>query len=161
MVIVSLIWFAFAGLALAQEQGSWSSFWSKIKNFGTGANKVEERPFQKGSKFPESEDSNYSGIKIPASFCNDKEQKLEDALKVVSQTEQLKKSEEQFKRLSENFRNKILDLDKRISLDTPQHCPAIQIADFFAWAVFKKFEHNDDTYYKLVPEKIELVEVKI
>ncbi len=64
-------------------------------------------------------------------------------------------------RANEDFRKKILEIDDRISLSNPQDCPALQIADLFAWAVFKKLEHNDDMYFKFMQDRIELVEIKI
>lgn len=53
------------------------------------------------------------------------------------------------------------DLDKQLRYDIFHHCSAssvnLQIADYICWAIFRKFERNDDTYYK----KIEKYLIKI
>ncbi|MDN5090023.1 DUF3800 domain-containing protein [Aliarcobacter butzleri] len=46
------------------------------------------------------------------------------------------------------------DLDKQLRYDIFHHCSAssvnLQIADYICWAIFRKFERNDDTYYKRI-----------
>lgn len=32
--------------------------------------------------------------------------------------------------------------------------PCLQVADYCAWAIFRKWESNDDTYYRLIEDKI-------
>jgi hypothetical protein len=45
-------------------------------------------------------------------------------------------------------------LDKQIRYDIFHHCSAssanLQIVDYICWAIFRKFERNDDTYYKRI-----------
>ena len=64
-------------------------------------------------------------------------------------------------RTGEEFKGKITSLDKRIVLSAPQESSVIQLADMFAWAVFKKLEHRDEIYYRLLSDKIDLVELKM
>lgn len=46
------------------------------------------------------------------------------------------------------------NLDKQIRYDIFHHCSAssanLQIADYICWAIFRKFERSDDTYYKRI-----------
>jgi len=56
------------------------------------------------------------------------------------------------KGIKEYLKNK--KLDKQIRYDIFHHCSAssanLQIVDYICWAIFRKFERNDDTYYKRV-----------
>ena len=63
--------------------------------------------------------------------------------------------------LNENFRsylkNQMKDthqLDLRIEIKTPAEEKALQAVDFVSWALFRKLEHNDTTYYNLIKGKI-------
>jgi hypothetical protein len=49
---------------------------------------------------------------------------------------------------------KVRDLDKRIFITTPMNENTVQMADIIAWVLFKKFEHKDDTYFKLLEKKL-------
>ncbi|QKF73000.1 hypothetical protein AFAEC_0825 [Aliarcobacter faecis] len=46
------------------------------------------------------------------------------------------------------------NLDKQLRYDIFHHCSAsstnLQIADYICWAIFRKFERNDETYYKRI-----------
>ncbi len=46
------------------------------------------------------------------------------------------------------------NLDKQLRYDIFHHCSAssanLQITDYICWAIFRKFERNDDSYYKRI-----------
>lgn len=42
----------------------------------------------------------------------------------------------------------------KISIKTPSEEKGLQVADFVAWATFRKYEHNDDKYHKIFKKKI-------
>ena len=65
------------------------------------------------------------------------------------------------KLLNENFKNylqsKIANNHKlklSIEIASPSKEQALQIADFVSWAIFRKYEKGDDTYYNLIKSKI-------
>lgn len=65
------------------------------------------------------------------------------------------------KLLNENFKNylqsKITDNHKlklSIEIASPSKEKSLQIADFVSWAIFRKYEKGDDTYYNLIKSKI-------
>ena len=45
----------------------------------------------------------------------------------------------------------------KFKFNTPINCTLLQIADFIAWASFKKFEHGEDLYFKSIEDKIEII----
>lgn len=45
-------------------------------------------------------------------------------------------------------------LDIEINIKTPYEEKGLQAADFLSWAVFRKYEYSDDSYYKLFRAKI-------
>ncbi len=53
------------------------------------------------------------------------------------------------------------NLDKKLRYDIFHHCSAssanLQIVDYISWAIFRKFEHKDDSFYK----KIERYLIKV
>ena len=56
------------------------------------------------------------------------------------------------------------NLDKKLRYDIFHHCSAssanLQIADYICWAIFRKFERNDDSYYnKIVKYLIKIDEM--
>ncbi len=63
--------------------------------------------------------------------------------------------------LNENFKNyfkqkigaKQLGITK-VSIKIPGEEKSLQAVDFVSWAIFRKYENNDDTYYKIVKNKI-------
>ncbi len=42
----------------------------------------------------------------------------------------------------------------KIEIKTPREEKALQVVDFASWAIFRKYEHGDDSYYKLIKNKI-------
>lgn len=63
--------------------------------------------------------------------------------------------------LNENFRNYINsqvknrhEIDVKISIKTPSQEKTLQAVDFASWAIFRKYEYGDDSYYNIVKNKI-------
>jgi len=62
---------------------------------------------------------------------------------------------------NENFKNYLkrnLSLYHRLHLDvqikTPGEEKGLQVTDFACWAIFRKREHGDDSYWKIIKEKV-------
>ncbi len=45
-------------------------------------------------------------------------------------------------------------LDLRVEIKTSAEVKALQVADMVSWSIFRKYEFNDDSYYKLIKQKI-------
>jgi hypothetical protein len=45
-------------------------------------------------------------------------------------------------------------LDLKVDIKTPAEEKALQVADMISWAIFRKYEFNDDSYYELIKQKI-------
>ncbi len=65
------------------------------------------------------------------------------------------------KRLRENFIDYIShEMEKRrdglfrIKLHSSHENKSLQAVDFISWAIFRKYEHGDDTFYKIIKNKI-------
>jgi predicted kinase len=63
--------------------------------------------------------------------------------------------------LNENFKNylksQISNIHKmkvEIEIKIPSEEKSLQAVDFVSWAIFRKYEHNDDSYFKLIKSKI-------
>lgn len=63
--------------------------------------------------------------------------------------------------LNENFKsylkNKALNthkVDLQIEIKTPFEDKALQAVDFISWAVFRKYEYRDESYYEMIRKKI-------
>jgi len=63
--------------------------------------------------------------------------------------------------LNQNFKNylqrKIIDsykLKLQIEISNPLKEKSLQVVDFISWAIFRKYETGDDTYYNLISAKI-------
>jgi len=46
------------------------------------------------------------------------------------------------------------DVEVRILIRTPFQEKALQAVDFVSWAIFRKYEHGDETYYSIIRGKI-------
>ncbi|NOZ68430.1 MAG: DUF3800 domain-containing protein [Deferribacteres bacterium] len=46
------------------------------------------------------------------------------------------------------------DIEIKISIRTPFQEKALQAVDFASWAIFRKYEYGDETYYNIINEKI-------
>jgi hypothetical protein len=64
-------------------------------------------------------------------------------------------------KLKQSFQDSIMQISNKIELSTPRRTPVLQVADLGAWAVFRKFEFGDEIYFKILQDRIELVEIKI
>ncbi len=63
--------------------------------------------------------------------------------------------------LNQNFENYLRtqidikhQLPIQISISTPHAEKCLQVADFVCWAIFRKREHGDESYYNLIKQKI-------
>lgn len=63
--------------------------------------------------------------------------------------------------LNENFRTYLHSqirlnhkLDIEILIKTPSQEKGLQVVDFVCWAIFRKLEHHDSSYYDLIKQKI-------
>jgi len=63
--------------------------------------------------------------------------------------------------LNENFKNYINsqvknrhEIDVKISIKTPSQEKTLQAVDFVSWAIFRKYEYRDDSYYNIIKNKI-------
>jgi len=63
--------------------------------------------------------------------------------------------------LNQNFRNYLTkqvnanyQVGLEIEIKTPAEEKALQAADFASWAIFRKYEYGDDTYYKIIKNLI-------
>ena len=63
--------------------------------------------------------------------------------------------------LNENFKNylqnKIINdhkLQLTIEISSPSHEKSLQIVDVVSWAIFRRYEKGDDSYYNLIKSKI-------
>lgn len=63
--------------------------------------------------------------------------------------------------LNKNFSSYLADQARRnhqakleILIRTPAEEKGLQATDFVSWSIFKKYEGRDDTYYKMIKEKI-------
>ena len=63
--------------------------------------------------------------------------------------------------LNENFSSylnrKVTNTHKikfTVQIKTPAEEKSLQVVDFVSWAIFHKYEYGDDSYYKLIREKI-------
>lgn len=63
--------------------------------------------------------------------------------------------------LNENFKNYLSKqiktnhkIDLKVELATPHKEKSLQVADFVSWALYRKYETTDDSYYNLFKSKI-------
>lgn len=42
----------------------------------------------------------------------------------------------------------------KVEIRTPAEEKSLQVADFVSWAIFRKYEYKDDSYYNLIKDKI-------
>ena len=63
--------------------------------------------------------------------------------------------------LNENFKNYLTNqarnnyrVDIKIEVKTPYEEKGLQAVDFISWAIFRKYEYGDDSYYNIIKEKI-------
>lgn len=73
---------------------------------------------------------------------------------VQSQRETNKLLNENFKKYISIQVKKNHGLEMSVEIKTPSQEKALQIIDFIAWSVFRKYEHNDDSYYNIIKNLI-------
>ncbi|MBI3443489.1 DUF3800 domain-containing protein [Candidatus Woesebacteria bacterium] len=79
--------------------------------------------------------------------------KLELVL-VASKKETNKFLNENFKNYLQTQVNKKHGLKLKIEIRMPSEEKSLQAVDFVSWAIFRKYEHGDDTYYNLIKSKV-------
>jgi len=45
-------------------------------------------------------------------------------------------------------------IDLEVEIKTPSEEKSLQAVDFASWAIFRKYEHGDDDYYKIIKGSI-------
>ena len=73
---------------------------------------------------------------------------------IASRKETSRFLNENFKRYLKQQTQSNHGLDISVEIRTPSEEKALQAVDFISWAIFRKQEHGDDTYYNLIREKI-------
>ena len=79
----------------------------------------------------------------------------DDSIKIIASRKETNKFlNKNFKsylhsQLAANYKVKV-----SISVKTPAEQKALQAVDFVSWAIFRKYEYKDDTYYNLIRGKI-------
>lgn len=79
----------------------------------------------------------------------------DDSIKIIASRKETNKFlNENFKsylhsQLAANYKVKV-----SISVKTPAEQKALQAVDFVSWAIFRKYEYKDDSYYNLIRGKI-------
>jgi hypothetical protein len=73
---------------------------------------------------------------------------------------------EKNKILNENFKNYLTSQlktkhkkDIEVVIKTPHEEKCLQAVDFICWAINRKIEHKDDSYYKLIEDKAKITEL--
>ena len=63
--------------------------------------------------------------------------------------------------LNENFKSYLAEqvsqnhkFKLKVEIKTPQENKCLQVVDMASWAIYRKWEHQDDSYYNLIKEKI-------
>lgn len=63
--------------------------------------------------------------------------------------------------LNENFKNYINSqvknrhkIEIKVNIKTPFEEKTLQVVDFVSWAIFRKYEYKDDSYYNIIKNKI-------
>lgn len=73
---------------------------------------------------------------------------------IASRRETNKFLNENFKNYLKNQINKNHSLRIVVEIKSPNEEKSLQVADFVSWAIYRKFEFNDESYRNLIKEKI-------
>ncbi len=80
---------------------------------------------------------------------------------VGRQIELIASRRETNKFLNENFKNYLNlqarnghKIDVKVHIRTPSEEKSLQVVDFVSWAIFRKYQYKDDSYYNLIKNKI-------
>ncbi|MBI5152828.1 DUF3800 domain-containing protein [Candidatus Peregrinibacteria bacterium] len=73
---------------------------------------------------------------------------------VVSRRETNKFMNENFKSYINSRTKSKRNIDISINIKTPAEEKSLQAADFISWSIFRKYEYGDDSYYRLIKNKI-------
>ncbi len=80
--------------------------------------------------------------------------KLEHVTLIASRRETSKFLNENFKQYLRNKTQKNHDVDIAVEIRAPHEEKCLQAVDFISWAIFRKQEHGDESYYNLIRSKI-------
>ena len=82
-------------------------------------------------------------------------------ISTVQPIELIASKRETNKFLNENFKNYLCQqvknrhqLNIKVTIKSPSEEKSLQAVDFICWSIFRKYEHKDDSYYKLIKAKI-------
>lgn len=78
----------------------------------------------------------------------------EKILLIASKKETNKFLNENFSRYLKSQLSKNHALDLEIQIKTPPEEKSLQAVDFVSWAIFRKYQHKDESYYKLIKKII-------
>ena len=86
---------------------------------------------------------------------------IKKVIPVDKEIELIASRRETNKFLNDNFKNYLSQQVKnnhnggiKISIKTPSEEKSLQAVDFVSWAIFRKYEKNDQAYYDIIKEKI-------
>ena len=51
-------------------------------------------------------------------------------------------------------KNKVFKTNITIEIKTPYEEKCLQAVDFLSWSIFRKYQQEDDSYYKIISSKI-------
>ena len=74
---------------------------------------------------------------------------------IASQKETNRFLNQNFKQYLTSTTAKNHGLKLNVSIKTPHQEKALQAVDFVSWAIFRKYERNDESYYKIIKGMIE------
>jgi hypothetical protein len=81
--------------------------------------------------------------------------KTDNAIEIIaSRKETSKFLNRNFKTYLESQLSRYHGVSVRISIKTPSEEKGLQAVEFISWAVFRKYEHRDETYYRLIKKRI-------
>ncbi len=88
-------------------------------------------------------------------ICSKKLLQMDDPIEIIASRKETNKF------LNQNFKTYLRsqmtenhDVNVTISIKTPAEEKALQAVDFVCWAIFRKHEYKDDTYYKIIRSNI-------
>jgi hypothetical protein len=73
---------------------------------------------------------------------------------VVSKRETSKYLNENFVKYIEKRSGRKHDLNLSISLKKPHEAKGLQVVDFVSWAIYQKYEHNNNEFYDIIKDMI-------
>ena len=94
------------------------------------------------------------GVNVNSGFKNDIDVFKEKIILLASRRETNKFLNFNFKNYLENKMSTEHKAILQIEINSCDKEKSLQIVDFVSWAIFRKYEFSDDTYYNLIRSKI-------